>query len=175
MARWRLLNPHYLAVPGTEWEYEETNRDTGRRNKKRFEVPLFLHPDNPSDQTPPGSGEIIVAQGEGVGSRDVIFTGEPTPDMEPIDEAAQKISDSLREKWAHPIESLPTTGDFSQSLLTVLERQLDAAVQKAGGIPKAATTFPGVSLEDFQRLQEQVQALATRNAELEKNATARRA
>ena len=124
MARWRLRNPHYLQVPGTEWEYKETDRNTGKQARKVFEVPLYLDPNAPTDQNYPG--EVIVCH-EGKGApKDIIFVGEPTPDMEAIDEEAEKISASLAHKWTHPIDSLPGQG-YSQSILAQLERELDAA------------------------------------------------
>ena len=39
MARWRLTDAHYLAVEGTEWEYKEQNRETGRQAPKGLRGP----------------------------------------------------------------------------------------------------------------------------------------
>src|SRR6266705_1767114 len=108
MARWRLRTGHYLNVPGTEWEYKETDRTTGKTGRKVFAVPMLLDPNDPADHNYPG--EIIVASAEDRAfPRDIIFLGDPTPDMEPIDDEAEAISEALASKWVHPIESLPDT------------------------------------------------------------------
>src|SRR6266705_2613092 len=114
MARWRLLTGHYLNVEGTEWEYKETDRNTGKQARKVFAVPLFMDPNDPSDHNYPG--EIIVANiADRAFARDIIFLGDPTPDMEPLDAEAEAISESLAPKWTHPIESLPDTVETPKS------------------------------------------------------------
>lgn len=109
MARWRLMSAHYLNVPGTEYEHREVSRETGKQAVKRYPVPLFLNPNDPADCNYPG--EIIVAdKANRLHPKDLVFVGPPTPEMEPLDEEAEKISAKHREKWdKHPIESLPTT------------------------------------------------------------------
>src|SRR5215467_2829712 len=116
MARWRLTEPHYLKVPGTFWEQNETDRETGRRKRIEHPVPLYLNPSHPSDWThkPSGLGHITAGGNsftEGViivaykdktdDKKDIIFEGDPTPGMEPIDDEAQAISDSFKERWAN--------------------------------------------------------------------------
>ena len=44
MARWKLMTPHYLNVDGEEWEYQETDRQTGRPRGTKFRVPRLLDP-----------------------------------------------------------------------------------------------------------------------------------
>ena len=45
---------------------------------------------------------------EGKGNpSDYVFEGDPYPDMDPLDEEAEVISESLQEKWRHPIDTLP--------------------------------------------------------------------
>lgn len=165
MARWRLMNSHYLSVPGTEWEYSETDRTTGKRGRKVFEVPAFLNPNDRADQNYPELGEIIVCY-EGKGERkDIVFVGEPTPDMEPVDAEAEEISASLASKWKHPIETLPSHGDYSASLLTAFERQIAAVLKSVPGA--APVNVGGVDPAEFKQMQEQLAALMARNAELE--------
>lgn len=168
MARWRLRSAHYLNVPGTEWEYKETDRTTGKNGRKVFPVPLFLNPDDAADHNYPREGEIIVCH-EGKGAaKDIIFLGEPTPEMEPIDEEAEAISASLASKWQHPIESLSGQGPgYTQSLLAGLEKQLSDAIKNQLTAPAAPVPTNSVSAEDFNKLQEQVATLMARNAELE--------
>lgn len=170
MARWRLMTPHYLNVPGTEWAYEEIDRETGQQARKVFPVPRHLDPANPRDCT--SNGECIVTnKRDKAFPRDWLFSGDPTPDMEPVDDEAQAISDSHAPKWAHPIDSLPTTGEFSASLISVFEKQIQAL---AKGQPLAQPVSQGVDPEAFAALQKQVQELIGRNAQLENQASDRR-
>lgn len=165
MARWRLTQPHYLKAirdgEKTEWRYEETNRDTGRTARKVFEVPLFLNPNDPADHNYRELGAVIVAQGK-VQPRDIIFEGPPTPDMEPLDDEAQAISDAEAVNWQHPIESLP--GNYSASLLTGLERQLAALIAER---PIQPVSVKGVDPSEFEALKDTVQKLMDQNAVLQ--------
>lgn len=159
------MQPHYLNVPGTEWEYKEVDRSTGKQGRKVYSVPMYLNPNEPSDYNHPG--EIIVAQGKNPNPKDIIFVGEPTPDMEPLDDEAQKITDQCKPKWLHPIDTLPGNGDYSASLLSKLERQLDAASKNQ---PTQQTVVKGIDPEDFKKVQEQLAQLMARNLELEEKA-----
>lgn len=122
MARWRLKSPHYLNVPGTEYELQETDRATGKSVKKKFQVGLYLNPDDPTDHNYPGNpsigqeGSIIVTDKfDKQFPRDILFLGPPTPEMEPLDEAAEKLTAEWQKKWTKvPVESLPTTISQSQ-------------------------------------------------------------
>jgi hypothetical protein len=159
MAVWRLNTPHYLNVPGTEYEYTEVSRD-GRQGRSRWQVPRYLNPDDPADQTPFNSGQTFVCternpQYPGA----ILFIGEPTPDMEPIDEEAHRISDSFRGKWKHPVDSLP--GNFSSLLIQDLERQMSETLRSQSA-PQA------VSAEQVTALMRQVEALQDQVATLSK-------
>jgi hypothetical protein len=150
MARWKLTADHYLNVPGTEWEYKETDRTSGRQGRKIFNVPLYLEEDN------------IVCYGEAK-QGEYTFIGEPTPDMEPLDDEAEKISAALRPKWIHPIESL-SGNNYSQSLIAAFEKQMASA---AAG---QAVSAKGIDPDEFAKLKEQVAELAKKNAELQAEA-----
>lgn len=167
MARWRLQQPHYLNVPGTEWEYKEVDRTSGKQARKVYNVPLYLDPREPTDHNYPG--EIVVAQGS-TQLKDIIFIGEPTPDMEPLDEEAKKISDSLAPKWKHPIDSLSGYGDYSASLISNFQKQIASAMANLPAAPADPVSASGVDPDAFAKLQEQVAALMARNAELEAKA-----
>lgn len=133
-ARWRLAAPHYLAVEGTHWEYSEVDRVTGRPKRTKFNVPLLLDPDNPSDWNirEGDSGQIVVTNKEDPAfPRDIVFQGDCTPDMVPLNDEAKKITASYAGKWAHPIESLSTT--YADEMLKDLGSKMDEARQKAAG------------------------------------------
>lgn len=169
MARWRLLNAHYLNVPGTEWEYKEIS-NAGKQARRVAPVPLFLDPKDQADWNYRDTGDIIVCNGNNPQSRDIIFEGPPTPDMEPLDEEAQAISDKHKASWIHPIESLSGQG-YSQSLLNNFEAQLAAAI---AGQPAKPTVVKGVDPAEFEAVKQQLAALIARNAELEAAAPTRR-
>jgi hypothetical protein len=162
MARWRLTQPHYLNVPGTEYRYEETDRETGEAARSVFAVPRFLHPENPRDCRSP-EGCVVAYKGSHARG-DWVFEGKPTPDMEPLDDEARKISEGFAAEWKHPIDSMESQGGFAEALLQKLSKQLDAAFAGAKG---NAVSVGGVSAEEFAKLQEQVGALMAKNAELE--------
>ena len=170
MARWRLTQAHYLAVPGTEWEYKESDRETGRQARKVFEVPLYLDPKDAADWNYRSDESIIVTNKfDPAFRRDYVFVGPPTPDMEPIDDEAREITQGFIDSgaWQHPIDSLNM--NYSQSVLSDFERQLTqvlASVAKQQPMAQAVS-LGGISQEAFEKLQQQVAALMERNAQLE--------
>src|SRR5215467_7186330 len=100
MARWKLMVPHYLMTnPATEWEHKETSRETGKQSRVIYKVPRYLDPKDPSDWT--DREDVVVCDGKNPGRGDIIFLGEPTPDMEPVDDEAKKISQKFIDsgKW----------------------------------------------------------------------------
>jgi len=166
MARWALRQPHYLSVPGTEWEYKETDRETQRQVRKVFEVPLYLNPGEPSDWNDRANERIVVTNKfDKAHPRDHVFMGPPTPDMEPIDEEAQTISDGYVKSgaWKHPIEALDM--NYSQSVLSDFERQLATLLANQPAKPPSLS-LGAVSMEDFSRLQDQVASLMEQNQKL---------
>lgn len=125
--RWRLMTPHYLNVPGTEWEHNESDRTTGKAVRKLYKVPAMLDPRNPNDCN--RDGDCIVAHAVDGASNvrtDIIFLGDPTPDMEPENDEAQAISDSLKAKWAHPIDTLPVNGGMNNEEQAFMAKMMEA-------------------------------------------------
>ncbi len=161
MARWRLRTGHYLntiiqeddkIVAGAQWEYKEQDRGTGKAARKMYNVPQLLDPNDPADCNYPG--EIIVANDfDRAFPKDIVFKGEPTPDMEPLDDAAEALSNSLRHKWEHPIETLPVNGGMSSDEQAFMAKMMQsfASVQQAAPAPNA-----GVSVEEFEALKKQL-------------------
>jgi hypothetical protein len=163
MARWRLREPHYLkTVPPTEWEQVETNLITGKQARKRYEVPVYLDPNQPADWTHRELATVIVCwPGKGQ-PRDIVFEGDPTPNMIPEDEEAEEISASFEEKWKHPIEGLEAQGGFGEALLRDLTAQIAAAV-RSGGAPVKRD-------DEIEELKKMVAQLMEANAKLEQRA-----
>jgi len=160
MARWKLTAPHYLNVPGTEFEYKEVSRETGKQAIKKFPVPLLLNPEDPGDNNYPGE-TIVCHAGKGqreanqiIRNTDLVFAGPPTPEMEPLDDEARKISDNLRPGWSHPIESLP--GTFDQSLINRFEREMQT-------LSEAQTQ--AVTKDELAELKAQIAALTKKLAD----------
>ena len=152
--RWRLMTSHYLNVPGTEWEHNESDRTTGKAVRKLYPVGLLLDPRNPQDCN--REGDCVVThdiEGTRLVRTDFIFLGEPTPDMEPMNDEAEVISDSLREKWAHPIDTLPANGGMNDAEKVFMEKMMAAF---AGAAQAPNQTVPK---EDYDALLKRVLAL----------------
>lgn len=168
MARWSLMQPHYIAVPDTEWEQKETNRDTGKQVRKVYKVPRLLDPKDPGDYTHKELEAIIVCH-EGKGEkRDLVFEGEPTPDMAPLDKEAEEISERASAKWVQPMgnEALPGQGSTPYGEARIAEFMRDIAAIAASQKPSTPLSVAGITPEDFKTLQEQVAALAEQNKAL---------
>lgn len=156
MARWRLRKEHYIFAKqfgeDTEYEYKEIDRITGRERHQRFKVPLYCD-----------TGSIVCRPGFERDDRDIIYEGPPTPDMEPLDDAAKAETAKYQKSWVHPIEGLE--GNFSSEvLLAHLNKQISNLVMSAA--PALAAPATGVSREEFDALQGQLAALLAQNAEL---------
>jgi len=158
MARWRLTAPHYLNGTGTTWEYRETDRATGKQVRRAFDVPRLVDPQDPGDWTvtriPKEDGDVIVCDGVNPGPNDLIWKGDPTPDMVPMDEDAEAKSAKFAGRWNHPIDSLP--GTYSQSLLDGLQ----------GEFAKAMAGNKSAAPEGMTELLQAMTAMMQQNAQL---------
>ena len=115
MARWRLTASHYINVEGTKWEFQDTDRMTGKVRRVQFDVPTLLDIEDPTSwnqnivRNPRGEilgGDIVVAHADGIhDAKDFIWKGPPTPDMEPMDAEAEAISAKFLEGWKRPPEA----------------------------------------------------------------------
>jgi hypothetical protein len=165
--RWSLRNAHYLKVielpDGTkvEWEHRETSRESGRTVRKLFQVPILLDPRDPADCNYPG--EVIVANAvDGTHNlrNDIIFIGEPTPEMEPMNEEAQAISDSLRSKWEHPIDTLPTNGGMSSAEQAFMQSMMTSFAKEIGAsLPKSNIAVPDGEVDELKARLAKLEAL----------------
>lgn len=171
MARWRLAVSHYLLIDGTEWEYKELDRVTGRETRKRFQVPRLLDINDPLDWTEKvvgrdGSaieGFINVTNGSGGDSSDIVFHGDPTPDMIPLDDEARNISASFAGRWKHPIDGLE--GSYADSLLQQFQSE----------IAKVQSTSKPVQVDGMAELLTAMTAMMQQNQEMLKTLSGRRA
>lgn len=159
MARWKLLQPHYLNVPGTEWEYTENDRKTNKPKRFRFPTPLHLNPIDPADWNAgdKDDGYIAVANRQSNEfPNDIIFEGDPTPDMQPLDDEARELSAKFASKWKHPIEELPAQGGFSATLLTTFQDEVANAMTKS---TEAAAAQMGEAMASMAAIMKQNQEL----------------
>jgi hypothetical protein len=164
--QWRLKSPHYLNVPGTHWEQNETSRETGKANRVIHTVGLLLNPADPADCD--RNGEIIVYTAiDGIrGPRyGHAFIGEPTPEMEPLNNEAEVISASLMKKWEHPFDTFQTSseGEFSTRLLAGIEKALNQASANNLAETPGATVVPKV---EYDALKNQMAALQKQMADI---------
>jgi len=164
MARWLLKEPHYLNSPRTKWRYTEIDQD-GEAQEHEFPVPRLMDPKDPRHWTNKQTQEIIVCY-EGNGNPgDRIFTGPPTPGMEPLDAEAQEISNQYAPSWIHPIDTLPGNGQsYADGLLRQLTDQLTAISNTKS--PSSAIPNQVVKAEDFAEIQKQVAELMKQNQQL---------
>lgn len=161
MARWKLMQSHYLKVPvlpdGTdvEWVHEETNRTSGRTVRKRHEVGMLLDTNNPADYNDP-DGIIVCHEGKGE-AKDYVFIGEPTPDMEPLDDEAETISAAMRPRWEHPIDTLPAQGgmnDKEKAFMDSMMRAFAGATAPTQPIPNAEIEALKQQVADLTKLMQ---------------------
>jgi hypothetical protein len=147
MARWKLVVNHYLNVEGTKWEYTETDRVTGRPKRTQFNVPRYLDIQDPGDWTNRigDSGEIIVTNGGTHDPKDIVFTGEPTPDMEPVDDEAKKISKSLEDQWRRGADAMVSGKSYADEVADKLHAQM-------GELTKVAQSPPKVQIEGLDEV-----------------------
>lgn len=151
MARWRLMTSHYLNIldpdtdQPTEWVYQETDRTTGKARRKTYHVPQLLDVKDPNLFN---FGDEIVVCHEGKGEpKDIVFFGPPTPDMEPMDEEAEALSNSLRAKWEHPIESLPANGGMNAQESAFMKNMMEAFAAQVGAPNTSASDARFAAME----------------------------
>jgi len=160
MARFRLRCGHYLNIIDNysgepiEWVQEETDRTTGRTNRKKFTVPMLLDAET-----------IITTKADRAFPQDTVFFGEPTPDMEPLDEEAEELVASLRDKWEHPIDSLPAQGGMNDQEKAFMAQMMESFAKQIGAaIPAQPQSVGSVSREEFEALQKQLADLLAEKA-----------
>lgn len=156
MARWKLMTAHYLhTVALNEWEYQETDRNTGRPVRRKFIIPRLLNPLDPNDWTSRwgnrdnSEGEIIVCLPSKGESSDHEFLGDPTPDMIPMDDEAREISATFEDKWRYKPDT-DTPGNFSQSIVDKFRADIADAQSKPAEIPGLSDLVAAITAQTAQ-------------------------
>jgi hypothetical protein len=168
MARWRLTEPHYLFTdPGTKWEYVETDRTTGRQVRKQYEVPQYFHHEaeadwNEYESGPRGeklAGSIVVSDGRNAKPRDIVFKGNPTPGMDPIDDEAKAITAQFKDKWNLPDNIKWGPGEYTTGLTDWLVTQQDKVSSKMAALAEKNTAGFGDFMKSMTEMMQQNQKI----------------
>lgn len=159
MARWRLTEKHYLKVPGTRWEFQTVDRQTGRPQRKIYEVPLYLDPEAEMDwnwRDPNGfdGGIIVCHEGKGE-SRDIVFVGDPTPGMLPIDDEAKALSAQFSWTPTQGTDEESQANSYTSKIMMGLVDQMADMQAKASQAP----AIPG--MDKFMEVMVQMMAQQT--------------
>lgn len=167
MARWKVTAKHYIHAEQygqpTEWIREETNRDTGRTFRKALVVPMLIDPEDPGCINR-FTGMCVVATKGSEQNGDIVMFGPPTPDMEPLDDEARKISEAESPKWISPVDSLPL--QIGEDFAAVLLRQLEAQMTQMTTQPKDAVSLKSVPNKELDEMREMLKAQQEQIAKL---------
>lgn len=162
MARWKLTEPHYLNVPSSRWEQTAVDARTGKPTRKMYKVPMHLDPrvaDDWNHKYPNNEmdGEIHVCwEGKGL-PHDIVFEGEPTPGMVPLDEEA-KI-ETAKYDWT------PTQGiDEESQRAGFFARLGDDLINQMTEIRALKDTAP--QAQGVEKLMEAMAAMMAQNQQL---------
>lgn len=151
---YRLRTAHYLNIvnddgSANEWEHSETSRETGKRVRKVFTVPALLDTDTIVYRLDDGTSAPRSPRGEEY----IRFLGDPTPDMEALNDAAEVLSETFRQRWEHPIDTLPVNGGMTAAEQAFMETMMKTF---AGA---AQTQNQSVSKADYDALKADLEAL----------------
>jgi hypothetical protein len=169
---WRLRDHHYLNVPNTFYIKREVDGETQEMIEHKYPVPRLLRLDDPKACNA-GDGVVLVStdsQAKMINARMWIFDGEPTPDMEPQNDAAEAISAQFRPRWLKPFEELHATGGGSGNFAKDLENALARVLDSAAAGKSTPTSSEGILAEinaQMKQLMEQNAALSAKVAALE--------
>jgi hypothetical protein len=158
MARWKVNAKHYIRArqygEPTEWVREETNRDTGRAFRKVYQVPLWIDPDDRLCCNREGICVLATEGKEHPGDITFLPPIVPTPDMEPLDDDAQSITDQYSSSWINPIDGMPSTGEeFGMQIMRALEAKINEINR-----PQAPVSMAGASSSEIDELKKMVAA-----------------
>lgn len=139
--RWQLTEPHYLNVPGTKWEQTIVDRNTGRPQRKSFTVPMHLHPESDVDwNRMDGFVGFITVCHEGGGhpdGKDIVFIGDPTPGMLPLDDEAKALSGKFSWTPTEGTDDISQSNSFANKMLNGLIKDMAELQAGVRGAPQA--------------------------------------
>lgn len=170
MARWKLVEPHYIHAERDgvrpEWVYKEINRANGREVQKKYIVPMHLDPKNASDWNdwpdgPHGDGIVVVTNGKGAKQRDIVLVADSkgnlpiTHGMEPLDDEAIAITAEYQK--THPYLEGREEATYS-------ERLLDKFIEQLADTKTAATAQ--TSVQGFDEVLKAMTAMMEQNQKI---------
>lgn len=161
MARWKLTEPHYLNVPTERWEHTTIDSRTGKPSRKMYRVPKHLDPrieDDWNFRINGMDGEIHVCyEGKGL-PHDIVFEGDPTPGMVPLDAEAQEITSHFN--WT------PTQGIDEESQRAGFYAKLgDQLIDQMTEL-RAAHAMAAPQVQGLDKLLEAIAAMMQQNQQL---------
>jgi hypothetical protein len=170
MARWQLLEPHYLFLKNSsKWEYMETDRATGKQIRKQYDVPTYFHHEAESDWTEftltsngaRAGGIVVVSDGHNAKPSDVVFRGAPTPAMLPLDDEAKAITAKYINKWGLPDKmfDMNEPGEYSVKLADYFVQQQDKVNMKIQQLAEQNTQGFGDFMKTMTALMTQNQKI----------------
>ena len=164
MARWKLTEPHYLSVPSERCEHTTSDSRTGKPIRKMFRVPKHLDPrleDDWNVRINGMDGEIHVCY-EGKDDpkypdRAIVFEGNPTPGMLPLDDEAKEVSSHF--SWT------PTQGiDEDSQRQSFYARLGDTLIDQMTELKVARETAP--SSPGMEKFMETMMAMMAQNQQI---------
>jgi hypothetical protein len=172
MARWKLTEPHYLNVPGTEWEQVTTDRTTQRPIRRKYKVPLFLDPRietdwNYRDRLNPMDGEIHVCYADRGLPHDIVFEGDPTPGMLPLDDEAREISAKFSWQPTQGLDDQAQEASNQSRILNSLIKQLADATVAGQSAPAGFDKFMEAMASMMSQQTKLLEAILTKQADAE--------
>lgn len=167
--RWKLTEAHYLKVKGTFWEHQQVDRKTGKPARKQYPVPLHLDPLSLDDMVNHGQMDpnmpsnnpedwmIVVAHGESTFTKDVIFEGEPTPGMLPLNDEARAISEKFSQGQWQPTRGIDEDSQRDSFSNKIINGLLDQVHTLKESVQTGATVIPGMAefMETMQAMMKQ--------------------
>ena len=100
---------------------------------------------------------IVTTEQDRAFPNDTVFFGEPTPDMEPLDEEAEALVATLQDKWKHPIDTLPSQGGMNEQEKAFMATMMESFAKQVGAaLPQQPQAVGSVSREEFEALQKQL-------------------
>ena len=151
MARWKLTEKAYLRVPGTEYDYKETDETTGASNRVIFKVPRYLDPeDKRLARSPEG---LVCAYAGSEKKGDWVFEGPPIMGMEPLDAEAEALTAEMQESWGG--QFIGNDMDSSQQLVKMMADTLSSFKATSG----PSSSVPPAEVLDLKKQVEELTAV----------------